>query len=261
MEGHVHVRIENFESYLGRKDIAKPTWFSFPIDFFTSPRFLFNLTPEAITAFAYLVGQAVGEKRAQVEVNQPHLLAATGLTPEKFTAGVAILERFQLVHVIRTEHVRDPNATVRDPCTTDRQTGQDTQAPERTYVPCTPDGELFEKKERRAPARAPDEFLPAFEPVKEILAGRGISKALQESWLQLYTAEFMVEKIKALKVWELTAGAKGKKKNWGAFYSGRFRADWDAYSRKLPGVAPRGGQGPEKRPNTWFKTQVEGGGQ
>lgn len=112
------------------------------------------------------------------------------------------------------------------------------------YVPCNEFGEPLEDK--RTPKMA-DEFLLEFEPVKDLLAGRKISLSLQREWLKNYTAEFMLQKIKELRVWELTAGPKGKKKNWGRFYSSCFARDWDQWARRLPSA----GAQPVKKIHPW----------
>lgn len=121
------------------------------------------------------------------------------------------------------------------------------------YVRCNELGEpLEDKRPRREKAALDDYIAPELMPVLDILKGRGVSKALQEEWLKSYTPEFMIQKIKDLRIWEINAGAKGKKKNWGRFYSGCFSRDWDSFSRRLPG---RGQEPRGKR--SWYAEQVE----
>ena len=68
----------------------------------------------------------------------------------------------------------------------------------------------------------------------ELFAARKIPTELQLLWLKSYSAEYIIEKVNKLLIWEQTAGQKGKKKNWGRFYSGRFGADWDQWIARKP---------------------------
>lgn len=103
------------------------------------------------------------------------------------------------------------------------------QAPVPVPVP------VPKKKEVRIGGTFP--VLAELKCLEPIFQGRSISEDLQRLWLESYTAEFIIEKVRALKIWEATAGPKGKKSNWGRFYSGAFSRDWDKWSKRLPSAA------------------------
>ena len=93
--------------------------------------------------------------------------------------------------------------------------------------------------------------------VSAILEGRKIPEKLQRLWLESYTVEYIVEKIRALKAWELTAGPKGKKKNWGRFYSNCFSKDWDRWSKRLPSARQDPGMSPQLQEYINSRSKIE----
>jgi hypothetical protein len=91
-----------------------------------------------------------------------------------------------------------------------------------------------EKKDTTEFGPTENSVVPELSAVADILEGRKIKTSLQMEWLKIYTPEFMIKKIKELRIWELNAGAKGRKSNWGRFYSNCFAKDWDQWSKRLP---------------------------
>lgn len=220
------IHVPQWKAYNPRRDIKHPTWFRFDKTIITDPKNL-DITGREILAWIYVLTLCCESNADEIQVFQEHQKLFGRQGWEEFQEGIRALSvRGWLV--VRTEPVQNPPATEPDPT--------------------RPDPTLFGADSAAA------EIIPELEVVAPILEGRKISTDLQRSWIETYHKDFVIQKIRELRQWELTAGAKGKKKNWGRFYNTCFAKDWDKWSKRLPGGT--NSQPPKK--SAWARMKEEG---
>lgn len=258
------VKLLNFDDYLGRTDVKRPLWFAFDNSFLGRQEYFGKVTPDVLMMLVYVASETTKIKKNEFDMNPHHAMMCCMMNGERIMEALKVLDDLKLVGV--TWEGAAQVAPMSLPCddqpmgatgNTNRKEGKEEVVQGTRYVPCTPDGEPLEDKRYHQPKASPtpDQFIKEFEPVASILKGRGISVELQRRWLNSYSIEFMLQKIKDLSIWELTAGAKGKKKNWGRFYSGVFLKDWDRWSARLPGIGQA--QQSQRKKTYWEQQQDE----
>lgn len=221
------IHVPKWREYQARRDLKQPWWFRLDHSLFLSTKDLNQIQTDEVMAWLYILCLCSDANRDSVEISQQHHSVFGRIPYENFLRAVEKLENLNWIKTF-TRSDQIPSGTVQD------STVQDS-------IGAT------------SPAE-PREVIAELADVRDILEGRGISTKLQRMWIADYSQEFVVQKIKDLKKWELTAGAKGKKKNWGRFYNNCFSKDWDDYSKRLPGGT--NSQPPKK--SAWARMKEEG---
>lgn len=265
----MRVQILEWKKLLGRSDIRHPRWFNFSKDIYTEPKFIGKATPAVIAVYTYAASMALGSEDGTATIVPAHLHAYTGLTVTELEDTLKALEELEMISVtsrVRTEPVRDPNGSVRNPYAEHNikegkgrehdVIASEPDAPELTYEPCTPDGlplKAKPKKERKQKLELPCVVLPELMPIREILEARKVPTILQERWLKIYAPRNIISGVQKADTWAISKGEE--KKNWGMFFNNWLSRDSSPrQTPPLQAATPPASHAPRK---SFYVTQLE----
>lgn len=264
------VRILNWEKCLGRKGIDNPRWFSFQKELMSDPKYMGRLNPGMIAAFCYCCCHALGSEEGIAEINLIHAVGFTGMNEVEFRQAVIKLSEIQMLHTdVQPVYVaRTPMCTVLQD-----KTRQNTERAPEFDLPSDPETEqrVYDHDHESVPLPAepalPKLALlwnanrnPLLAEVK--LCNSTRRKHAANRWKEHPSDEFWLEVISLINASHFCTGRNNR--GWKADFDFLARPETAAkvlegkYSNNANGTPPGGGQGPQKRPNTWFKKQQEG---
>lgn len=253
------IEILNWNDYLPRKGIARPSWFSFPVKFFMDPEYMGRLDSETIATLSYLCAQGT-RSNGFVTVNFVHASAYLGLTADLIEKKIRKLEQLQLVRVdvTDTSHARTEPKTL--PYGEDKEDKED-RTGERERE-CT----YHEEHESSSPADAGEPPpLPkiirlwnqhADQKLSRVkLASPSRRKHSANRWKEHPSDEFWTDVIWKINRSEFCLGKNAR--GWKADIDFLLRPDTAA--KVLEGKYDGGSQPGEKEPRkkTWYEEQSE----
>lgn len=267
------IEVCNWKKYVKRGDITRPTWFAFPVSFFSDPELMGVFTPNSIAVFSYICSHAT-RSDGITTINFKHAQCYIALAEEAFTEEVRKLETLQLVAVHVTAASRGRTESVLErTATRTGQEGQEVREQAEFDLPSDPevekrvydtDHELASAEPNAAPA------LPKLAALWNEHADKVFARVIgcnstrakhaRNRWKEHPHEEFWIEIIQRMGA---SAFLTGRVKAYKAGFD--FLIKPETANKVLEGTyddgrgtnGPGGGQGPQKRPNTWFKKQVE----
>lgn len=246
--------IPKWEQYNPRPDRPNLTWFRMDSDFFESQS-VYGLTPSAITLLLFMRCRRNSAGTERVELLTEYLADRLKIDEREIVKNLQILNERSLIRlsgggVLDTKE--PPSATSGCPTRRDETVRDDTKntsAAASASPPAAEQQNLF-KTVKVHGAMVGDETLTEFSEVRESLRGR-VKIDVQKKWLELYSAEFVVRKVKELDLWCLNNPERAPRSRWSAFYSKCLARDWERHRTTLPR------QQPVKQPSAFAQMEAQ----
>lgn len=125
----VSVEVLGWDSFNGRKDVKKPSWFRLEYRLLEDPDF-FNFSHGEFKAWLYVLAQACRKNTGTIRLNYEHAKSTARLSRQDIDGALDKLEELQLVHVHVTHAIRERDANATD--TIRDRTGQDSTEQDKT---------------------------------------------------------------------------------------------------------------------------------
>ncbi len=120
---HLRIQIKNWEKHNPRKDYKRPVWFAVDNRMIEDPKF-YDFTGDEFRAWIYLLSQASQQNSDSPNVFVEHAERVCLIPKKAVESAIKKLSEFQMLTSICTDDERDPNASVRDLYSTNKQTNK-----------------------------------------------------------------------------------------------------------------------------------------
>lgn len=240
----MRITVQNWGEYQPRKDVKKSSWFRMEHAIALSTKYL-SLSQQDLVALLYIFSLCSEENTDTIIVQGVHAKIFARMSEDQLRVSALKLQELGivLVDVTGSDRPRNASGTLR----TDEHN-------ERTDVLNTTSSAAASEVGRPSQLfpTAPDEagVVKEFFEIRGSLKGR-VTFEVQKKWLEMFTPEFVIAKVKALDLWCLNNPDRAPRSRWSAFYSKHMSKDWETYRTKLP----RQPQQPARPKSSWAQEQ------
>lgn len=234
----MQITVVNWGEYQPRKDVKKSSWFRMEHAIALSTKYL-ALTQQDVMAIVYIFSLCSEENSETVTIAPQHVAIFGRMKEAELKASAIKLQQLGIVLVDDTPSDRARNVDV---SLRTNEHNERTSSSAGSGAPAEA-AQLF-------PAPSDVGYCTELKEIGDIIRAR-VKMAVQKRWLELYSAEFIVRKIRELDVWCLENPAKAPKSRWSTWYSGILAKDWEKYRRTMPIVT---GQ-PVRPKSSWAMEQ------